>query len=176
MPTPILAILNDTLRRMVPLASIVLLLALSLAPVPGARALGLAATLPPLALMGVFYWAVYRPDRFGIVAAFGIGALADLLMGAPVGVTAFLYAATQRLVRQQQRLFKGGTFVLLWTGYMAVQLSVGALQWAVWSWLAHTAYPLTPFAVQLALGLCLFPPVYFGLSRLHATFLHHQAL
>ena len=175
MPTPVLSILNDTLRRMVPLASIVLLLALSLAPVPGARALGLAATLPPLALMGVFYWSVYRPDRFGIVAAFVIGALADLLMGAPVGVTAFLYAATQRTVRQQQRLFRGGTFVLLWTGYMVVQLAVSTLQWAAWSWLSHIAYPVAPFAVQLAFGLCLFPPVYFLLSRLHASFLHYAA-
>lgn len=163
--------LNDTLRRLVPVMSTLLLLALSFAPLPGVRTLA----LPPLALMGVFYWGVYRPDRFGILAAFVTGMLADLLMGAPVGITAFLYAAVQRAGRSQQRLFKSSPFYLLWTGYIVCQLATAAVQWLCWSWLAGAAYQLLPFAVQLALGAMLFPLVYGTLSRLHTAFLHYQA-
>lgn len=164
-----MAALDDSGRRLVPLASTLILLIISFMQLP----LPYTSTImPPLALIGIFYWSIYRPDRFGIIAAFVIGLLQDMLMGAPLGVTAFLYAVTQRQLQVRQRMFKGGSFALLWMGYIAVQMMISIGQWLIWSWLAHTPYPLTSFILQLALALCLFPPVGWGLSKLHSAFLH----
>lgn len=171
MALSLFAALDDSARRFVPLVSTLILLIVSFMQLPLPYA---GSLMPPLALMGTFYWSVYRPDRFGILAAFAIGLMQDLLMGSPLGITAFLYAALQQLLARRQHIFKGGRFALLWIGYIAAQVMVSAAQWLCWSWLAHRLYPVTPFALQLVLALCLFPPIGWGLSRLHTAFLHNR--
>lgn len=165
----ILTAISDTTRRLTPTVSTLALLVLSFVHLPLPY---VSSVMPPLALMGVFYWAVYRPDRFGILAAFLIGLLQDLLMGAPLGVTAFLYALAHRLLWQQQRFFRGGSFWQLWLGYVVTQAMVSLGQWIAWSLLDGAVYNPMPFILQLLLALCLYPPIGWLLNRIHSAFVN----
>ena len=151
-------------RAMVPM--LVTLVLLFISHLPGSFP-QLASIMPPLALMAVFYWAVHRPDWFGVVSAFIVGLLVDLLFGAPLGVSAGLYAVSHILLAQQQRFFKGTTFPQVWAGYAVTQLVVTlgqALLW--WLILARAPHLLDLLALNV-LGIMLFPPICWGLSRLH---------
>lgn len=127
----------------------------------------LAPIMPPLALMAVFYWAVHRPDWFGVIGAFVIGLLADLLFGAPLGVSAGLYAVSHILLTQQQLFFKGTTFLQVWAGYVVTQLGVTLMQTLLWWLIADRTPQLVDLLVMNILGGLLFPPICWVLSRLH---------
>lgn len=156
-------------RRFVPMAVTLLLLVVCHAP---GVFVTLAPVMPPLALMAVFYWAVHRPDWFGVVSAFILGLLVDILLGAPLGISAGLYAVSHILLTQQQRFFKGTTFPLVWAGYGITQLFVTAGQALLW-WIVldRTPLPMTLLTANV-LGLLLFPPVCWILSRLHRALVH----
>lgn len=158
-------------RRFVPL--LVTLLLLFASHLPGTF-VALAPVMPPLALMAVFYWAVHRPDWFGSISAFVVGLLADLLFGAPLGISAGLYAASHILLTQQQRFFKGTTFQLVWAGYGITQLAVTLGQALLW-WLVLARQPqLEPLLTLNVLGVLLFPPICWTLSRLHRVLVHER--
>lgn len=171
----------DGVRRCVPHATVLLLLALSLTPLPflkpllGTGLAGLLHVMPPLALIGVAYWSVQRPDRFGIMAAFLIGLLQDLLTGAPPGVTGFLYALLHRLAFRQHHALRGLAFLLLWSLFGAVQVGTVFIQWSVWAWLGNAALPLGPFLLQAMLGILLFPAVSWCLLRVQAATARNEA-
>lgn len=151
------------LCRCAPLAVTLLLLLLSHAP--GAY-VALAPVMPPLALMAVFYWSVHRPDWFGVVSAFVVGLLVDVLLGAPLGISAGLYAVSHILLTRQQRFFKGTTFPLVWGGYAVTQLAVTVGQALLWWLLLARAPHLGDVLTLNILGALLFPPVCWILSRL----------
>ncbi|MGE3623081.1 MAG: rod shape-determining protein MreD [Bdellovibrionales bacterium] len=162
--SPATDIVSMLLRRALPfLTTFVLVL---LAYMPGlVPALG--TVMPPLPLIPLFYWSIHRPDWFGAISSFALGLLVDLLLGAPLGVTAGLYAVSHLLLMQQQRFFRGSPFHVLWAGYAVTQLTVTLGQALLW-W---TIADVTPrFLVLLGinvLGLALFPLVCAVLARLH---------
>ncbi len=170
MPAPLtpLSPFADGARRIVPHATVLLLLVLSLTPLPflGSIATGALHITPPLTLIGVAFWSVQRPDRFSIIAAFIIGLLQDLLMGVTPGVTAFLYAFIHRLAFRQHHMLRGLSFMLLWSAYGAMQIVFSFVQWGVWSWMSQPKLPLGPFLVQACIGILLFPAIAWGLHRI----------
>jgi rod shape-determining protein MreD len=151
------------LQRLLPWL-LTLLLAV-LACLPGTMPV-LGAVMPPLALIPLFYFSIHRPDWFGPVSAFIIGLLVDTLLGAPLGVTAGLYAVMQLLLQQQQRFFKSAPFHVLWVGYAFTQLVVTMVQSAAWWALAGvTPQPLALLGMNV-LGMAVFPPLSALCARL----------
>src|SRR5258708_2092944 len=69
-----------------------------------------AAVAPLLALAGVYYWTIYRPELLPPFAVFIVGLVFDLLSGAPLGVTPLLLLLARTLVLSQRRYFVNRLF------------------------------------------------------------------
>ena len=149
--------------RLLPLASTLLLLALSLLAPPFAAA-SLGAP-PPLAFIGVCVWAVQRPEAFGIVAAFLIGLLQDLLTGAPLGVTAFLYALAQRQGSRRRATLRTVPPLWQWGAFVAALAVLIVAQTVIWGVLADRPWQPAQAVWQWLAGTVCFVPVAWLLLR-----------
>lgn len=121
---------------------------------------------PSFALMAVFYWAVYRPDLLGPIAAAVLGFIYDVLSGAPLGLHTLVCLLTYSSVVSQRQLFLAHSFFILWWGYALTTLLAGALAWGLtclvhWHFIAFDAV-----LFQAAAGIALFPPVAWVLGRI----------
>jgi len=161
-------ILQGVLQRLLPVISTFLLLVLAYVPgmIPG-----LGSMIPPLPLIALFYWSIHRPDWFGVIASFIMGLMVDLLLAAPLGVTAGLYAIAHLLLVQQQRFFRGSPFYILWTGYAVAQLFVSTGQMLCWWYLADVTPHIRAWTGSNLFGLAIFPLVATGLAWLHKRLL-----
>ncbi|WP_044562641.1 rod shape-determining protein MreD [Azospirillum sp. B4] len=126
---------------------------------------------PPLTLMSIYYWAIYRPDLLRPLLAFGVGVLQDLLGGSPLGMSALVYVLAYWLVLTQRRYFLGNSFWFLWLGFALVAVGAGAVQWVAYSLMtAHLVGPGNVVA-QALLAIVLFPLPAWCLSKLHRSLL-----
>ena len=112
---------------------------------------------PAFAVMAVFYWTIYRPERFPYAATFGIGVLQDLLAGTPLGMTALVLLVVQGVVASQRTFFRGKPFLVIWWGFSLVMPAVGLLSWIISSAFLGALVPPLPVVVQVFLTLLLFP-------------------
>jgi rod shape-determining protein MreD len=71
-------------RSISPFFVTMVLVLLSLVPL---RIADLSPIVPALALIGVFFWSVHRPDLMPIWAVFLIGLVQDILTGSVIGPT-----------------------------------------------------------------------------------------
>src|SRR5882757_800049 len=79
---------EGSVARFVPTATILILALLSVLPL---RFPDYAAVAPLLALAGIYYWTIYRPNLLPPAAVFLCGLVLDLLSGAPLGVAALVF-------------------------------------------------------------------------------------
>src|SRR6185437_12052003 len=84
---PALPRVNGSLARLLPIATTILAGLITILPL---RIPGYASLTPAFTLMAAYHWTIYRPDLLPPVALFAIGLAEDLLVGAPVGVSALL--------------------------------------------------------------------------------------
>ena len=112
---------------------------------------------PAFAVMAVFYWTIYRPERFPHAATFGIGVLQDLLAATPLGMTALVLLIVQGVVASQRTFFRGKPFLVVWWGFSLVMPAVGLLSWIISSACFGALVPPLPIVVQVVLTMLLFP-------------------
>jgi rod shape-determining protein MreD len=155
-------------RNAAPVAVTLLLMLAGMTPL---RLPQFGAILPPFALMAVYYWAVHRPDLMRPMVAFGIGALQDLLSGAPMGVTPLTFMIAYWVSLTQRRLFLGTSFLLLWTGFAVVALVAGFVQWLAYSALTSSFVSANSALFQTALAIGLFPLPAWLFMRVQRAFL-----
>ena len=75
-------------RDLTPFALTFVLLVINAVPM---QIPGFAQVAPLLPMIGIYFWAVYRPDLMPAAAVFLIGILHDFLSGLPVGVSALTF-------------------------------------------------------------------------------------
>lgn len=91
------------------------------------------ATLRPLVLMMVLiFWLLFQPRYVGILTAFTIGLIADLLMDTPLGQQAFAAVVVALIVKMMSMNIKQLTITSAWLiatlGLVVFQLSLWILQ------------------------------------------------
>ena len=145
---------DRSLRGMIPVTVTVVLVFAGSLPW---RLPALAEVTPAFAVMAVFYWTIYRPERFPYAATFGIGVLQDLLTGTPLGMTALVLLIVQGVVASQRTFFRGKPFLVIWWGFSLVMPAVGLLTWIIGSACLGALVPPLPIVVQVVLTLLLFP-------------------
>ncbi len=146
--------LERVARDHVPIAITIFLAVFSTAPfyIPG---YGMVAA--NLALMGVFYWSVHRPDLLSPVAAFCIGLLYDFLAGTPPGMTALIFVVVRGLTGAQGGSLAGKPFLFLWLGFWGAAAGAGVTAWIISAvWHAALLDP-APLLFQVGLTIALFP-------------------
>lgn len=146
--------LEQSARRLLPLATTLAFVLLGVVawPLPY-----LGAIAPSFGLIGIYYWAMHRPDLFTPVMAFGLGVLYGLLNNVSFGLTAFIFVAVHQLVLRQRRLFIGSTFSMMWVGFVIIVILVTAVLWLALLLLNGTWMPIIPLILQGTLTIVIFP-------------------
>ena len=121
---------------------------------------------PPLALMGVYYWAIHRPDLFRPGMAFLIGLLNDALHLLPLGLSALIFVGAHQLVFSQRRFFAGHSFFMMWWGFALTVLLALFTEWSFLSVIRWEMIPFLPVFLQVVLAIVIFPLPCWLLIRL----------
>jgi|SRR5690625_4341920 len=103
--------LDTAAKALIPALLTGLLIIVALVPL---RTPDVAPITPALALTGIYYWAVFRPDLLPAWLAFLLGLLQDLLTGAPLGVGVLSMVSMHFFVSSQRRIFINPSFAMLW--------------------------------------------------------------
>lgn len=120
---------------------------------------------PAWLAMVVFYWVMELPHRLGLISAWVIGLLMDVLYADPLGLNGFLLAAITYVVwrfyerlRMYSVVQQGGVLFLLVLITESVRIVVQDLAWSRgWSW---------GVVLPAVMSLLLWPLVYLVLQRL----------
>lgn len=89
----------------------------------------LSPIVPALALIGVFFWSVHRPDLMPIWAVFLIGLAQDVLTGGVIGPGIIGLLVAHALVVWQHRFFLAASFAVIWFAFMMVAAAALAVTW-----------------------------------------------
>jgi rod shape-determining protein MreD len=141
-------------RHVLPVAFTLLLLLVSLLPL---KLPGLAGIMPPLAMMGVFYWGIYRPDLLNGLSAFLLGIVFDLLSGLNLGVTALVFLLVSGFAQSRRRSFLSHGFLVVWFGFVLTSAGATFLTWILVSILSGSATDANSAFVQFLISSLLFP-------------------
>lgn len=160
--------LDQTGRNMLPFITTVLLMLLSMTPVPID---GFSDVVPPLALTAIVYWAIHRPDLLRPSIVFLLGVLQDLLSGHPLGLTALLFTICYWILLTQRRFFLGNSFGVLWFGFSVLVAGAAVLEWVVFCLIHATILDIRPAVFQSLMAMTVFPLLTWLQMQVHRTFL-----
>jgi rod shape-determining protein MreD len=151
-----------SVARLVPTVTVLVLSFLSVLPL---RFPDYAAVAPLLALAGIYYWTIYRPDLLTPAAIFLSGLVLDLLSGAPLGVAALVFLLTRVIVVPQRRFFVDRLFPFLWSGFTLLAAAAVAFLWLLGGALAGVMLDIRAAMLQWVLTVACFPAVAYLLMR-----------
>ena len=132
---------------------------------------GFAQVAPLMPMIGIYFWAVYRPDLMPAAAVFLIGILQDFLSGLPVGVSALTFLAVQGAGVTQRSFFFGKSFLIVWVGFVIVAAGALSLMWLLLSMLSGALVDGHPALYQYGLTVAVFPVVAWLFTRWQQAFL-----
>lgn len=166
---PTIWVRMDTLvRHMVPMVVTLVLLLLTAVPT---HLPGFAGIAPILPLMGVYYWAIYRPELLPAWAAFLIGFLYDIIAGTPLGVNALVLLLVQGVSAAQRRFFLGKSFMVAWWAFGLLAAGSIGLSWLLVTILSGRVVDAAPVIFEYLLTMGLFPLLTWLLARTQMAFL-----
>ncbi len=157
-----------SVARFVPTATLLILALLSVLPL---RFPDYAAVAPLLALAGIYYWTIYRPNLLPPAAVFLCGLVLDLLSGAPLGVAALVFLLTRIVVLPQRRFFVDRLFPFVWGGFTLLAVAAIAFLWLLGSVLTGVMLDMRAAALQWVLTVACFPAIAYLLMRVQRAFL-----
>jgi rod shape-determining protein MreD len=160
--------MDTWVRHLVPFSITLLLLLVTTIPthVPG-----FAAVAPMLPLMGVYYWAIYRPDLLPAWSAFVIGMLYDVVAGTPLGVNALVMLLVQGVAASQRKFFLGKSFAVTWWAFGLLTAGAVGLAWLLVSALDGRTVDPAPVIFEYLMTLSVFPLLTRALARTQMTLL-----
>lgn len=132
---------------------------------------GFAQVAPLLPLIGIYFWAVYRPDLMPSWAVFFIGLIHDFLAGLPVGVSALVFLLVQAAAIAQRDFFFGKSFVIVWLGFGIVAAGALSIEWVSLSALSGVLVDAQSAFYQYAITVALFPFLAWLFTRWRHAFL-----
>ena len=154
--------LDRSARQLAPFAMSVLLVMFSALPV---YLPGYGQVAVDVGLMTVFYWAIYRPDLFPVIAAFVLGLWQDILVGSPIGLHALIFLLANWAIVSQRTFFQGKSFAVIWWCFSLVALAAAILSWIIVCALNVTIMSPVPVLFQAVLTVGVFPFTAWLLAR-----------
>jgi rod shape-determining protein MreD len=160
--------MDTFVRHLVPVTVTIILLLLTAVP---SRLPGFAGIAPVLPLMGVYYWAIYRPDLLPAWVAFLIGLLYDIIAGTPLGVNALVLLLVQGVSAAQRKFFLGKSFMVAWWAFGLLAAGAIGLSWLLVVILSARMFDATPVIFEYLLTMGVFPLLTWLLARTQMAFL-----
>ncbi|MGQ0526475.1 MAG: rod shape-determining protein MreD [Alphaproteobacteria bacterium] len=115
------------------------------------------AIKPPLFLIALYYWCVYRPALMPVWFVFAAGILLDFLGGLPLGLNALVFVIARWVILDQRRFLMSQSYIVIWLGFCVLVLVTHLTQWVIFG-VANSAWPpLQPLMFSVGLGSMLFP-------------------
>lgn len=133
-----------------------------------------AGIFPQLPLVGVFYWAIYRPDLLPASMAFAIGLMSDIQMGMPLGTLTLVYLLVHGLTLSQRRFLLGKPFMVTWCCFTVVMAAALLLEWLLVSMLMDAVEPLRPVMFTLLTSVSVYPLLSWLFGRVHSAMLRAE--
>ena len=130
-----------------------------------------AQVTPIFAMMAVFYWSIYRPERLPPPAVLAIGLMQDILGGGPMGMVALMLLGVYGVGASQRRFFLGKSFVVEWFGFVVIGTGAIAAAWIVASLYYTTLLNPRPLIVQALLTVALYPCMTWLFVRVQRRFM-----
>lgn len=122
---------------------------------------------PPLILIPIFYWALYRPAFMPPTMVFLLGLASDILSGTPLGLNALIYVSLHWLVFSQRTFLLSQGFFLTWWGFIICAFGAALLYWGLFCLLNLTMVPVMPALLGALVCVCTFPLLALPLSFMH---------
>lgn len=160
--------MDTWVRHLIPATATIFLLLLTVVP---ARLTAFADIAPMLPLMGVYYWAIYRPDLLPAWLAFAIGLLGDIVGGTPIGANALVLLLVQGTAAAQRRFFLGKSFAVTWWAFGLLAAGAIALNWLLVTLIVGRVVDPAPVLFEYLMTLCCFPLLTWVLARTQMAFL-----
>ncbi len=160
--------MDTWVRHLLPFTVTFLLLLLSVIPLHLPNYASIAPILP---LMGVYYWAIYRPDLFPAWMAFLIGLVYDFLSGTPIGINALVLLLVQGVSAGQRKFFAGKSFLVAWWAFGLLAAGAIALSWMLSLMLTSRLMDAKAATFEYLLMMGIFPVLNAGLARMQMVFL-----
>lgn len=160
--------MDTWVRHLVPFGATMTLLLLTAIPT---HLPGLSGIVPMLPLMGVYYWAIYRPDLLPAWLAFVIGLLYDIIGGTPLGVYALVLLVVQGVAAGQRRFFLAKSFMVAWWSFGMLAAGASGATWVLVTIVLGRAVDPTPLLFEYLLTMGLFPLLTWALARTQMAFL-----
>ncbi len=142
--------------RLTPAVVTLLLLVVGLVPL---RLPYLVPVGPCFLLISVYFWALHRPGLMPPPVVFGLGALSDLLGGAPLGAGTLVAVLVYSLTRTYRRLLLNSGFAVAWLAFAAVAAAAGLVLWALAALLAGALPDIGRVAFGALIAILLYPIV-----------------
>ena len=112
---------------------------------------------PMLLLMGVFYWALFRPNFLNIFILFLIGIFYDSFAATPFGLTSLILIATHVLIQSQRKLLLYQPFWILWGIFGILALLAVFIIWGLHMILSLGFVSPISYLMDVLLSVAFFP-------------------
>lgn len=112
---------------------------------------------PMLLLMGVFYWALFRPAFMNVFILFIIGIFYDSFSGGPFGLSALILIGTHVLIQYQRKLLLYQPFWILWGIYAIMAWITAFITWVLHMALSLGWVPVVPYLMDVLISAAFFP-------------------
>ncbi|MGH6946359.1 MAG: rod shape-determining protein MreD [Kiloniellales bacterium] len=160
--------LDGFARALAPTSLTLLLVIVGLLPM---TAISFSAIFPSLALIGVYYWQIHRPDLMPLAAVFVLGLLADFLGGGTLGVGTIALLVVALTVGLWRRFFVEAAFLATWLIFALIAGGAFALMWLLASFAAETWIEPRPALFQYFSTVALYPCFAWLFVQAQRTFL-----
>ncbi len=129
----------------------------------------LRGTVPPpdIALVAVFFWAIYGPSFLPPWAVFTLGLVQDFATGAPIGFWPVVYLAAYGFTVAQRVFFIGRSGWGVVFGFAVVAVLTAAVAWMLGSIVFARWLPAGQIFLQALISVALYLPAarVYGLMR-----------
>ncbi len=134
---------------------------------------GFTPIMPQLPLIGVYYWAIFRPDLLRPWTAFALGAISDIVAGTPLGVSSLTFLAVQGFCESQRRFFLGKSFLVAWWGFGLVCAGALAIEWVGGCLVMLRLLAPGGLLFQYLMTVMLYPLIGWAFIRVQLAILRH---
>lgn len=118
-----------------------------------------ALPAPDLALIAVFFWAIFGPSFLPPWAVLVLGLTQDVATGTPIGFWALIYLLAYGFAQSQRVFFVGRTGLGAWVGFAIVAALAAAAAWMLGSIVFMRWLPPGPIYWQAVMTVVFYWPV-----------------
>jgi len=145
---------KEFFRFLLPTLSCLFLLFFAVIPLPVPY-----LTFTPLQglYIGIFYWAIFAPQRLPYLFLFLLGILQDCLFSTPLGISSLFFVCIYFVIRHKRYYFLSRSFLFHWLVFSFIVIITGFFMWLFMSALKGTFFQIFSLIFQMIMTIAFYP-------------------